>query len=82
MSFNENVQLDTSQVTGGGGGGGSGGYGGGGNFPGGIQVGGGIGGLVVLVLMFVFGGNVLGSSGTQDPGVQQPGQSSALDPSS
>ncbi len=81
MSFNENVQLDTSQVTGGGGGGGSGGYGGGGNFPGGIQVGGGIGGLVVLVLMFLFGGNVLGSSGTQDPGVQQPGQSSALDPS-
>ena len=55
MSFNENVQLDTSQVSGGGGGGGSGGYGGGGNFPGGIQVGGGIGGLIVLVLMFVFG---------------------------
>lgn len=76
MTFNENVQLDRSQVSGG-----SGGGGGGGSFPGGIQVGGGIGGLILLVLVFVFGGNVLGSSDTTDPGVRQPGQSSPLNPS-
>ena len=84
MSFNDNVQLDTSQVSSGGssgGGFGSGGGGGGGSFPGGIQVGGGIGGLIVLVLMFVFGGNVLGGSGTQDPGVAPQHQGSALNPS-
>jgi len=74
VTFNENVQLDTSQVSGGGGGGRGGG------FPGGMQVGGGIGGLILLVLTFVFGGNVLGSSQTSDPGVQQPGQSSPLNP--
>ncbi|HEY6741815.1 MAG TPA: neutral zinc metallopeptidase [Lapillicoccus sp.] len=80
MTFNENVQLDTSQATSGGSSGG--GYGGGGNFPGGIQVGGGIGGLIVLILMFVFGGNVLGGGGTQDPGTDTTtGQSSSLDPS-
>ncbi|GAA1874101.1 KPN_02809 family neutral zinc metallopeptidase [Lapillicoccus jejuensis] len=75
MSFNENVQLDTSQVQGGGSGGGGGG------FPGGIQVGGGIGGIILLILGLVFGGNVLGGSGTSDPGVAQQGQSSSLDPS-
>ena len=80
MTFNENVQLDTSQATSGGSSGG--GYGGGGNFPGGIQVGGGIGGLIVLILMFVFGGNILGGGGTQDPGTDTTtGQSSSLDPS-
>jgi uncharacterized protein len=79
VTFNENVQLDTSQATSGGS---SGGYGGGGNFPGGIQVGGGIGGLILLILMFVFGGNVLGGGGTQDPGTDTTtGQSSSLDPS-
>ena len=80
MTFNDNVQLDTSQATSGGSSGG-GGYGGGGNFPGGIQVGGGIGGLILLVLMFVFGGNVLGGGGTQDSGSgQSQGQGSSLDP--
>ena len=80
MTFNDNVQLDTSQATSGGSSGG-GGYGGGGNFPGGIQVGGGIGGLILLVLMFVFGGNVLGGGNTQDPGSgQSQGQGSSLDP--
>jgi uncharacterized protein len=80
VTFNENVQLDTSQATSGGSSGG--GYGGGGNFPGGIQVGGGIGGLILLILMFVFGGNVLGGGGTQDPGTDTTtGQSSSLDPS-
>lgn len=76
MSFNENVQLDTSQVQGGGSGGG-----GGGGFPGGIQVGGGIGGIILLILGLIFGGNVLGGSGTSDPSVAQPGSSSQLDPS-
>ena len=59
MSFNDNAQLDTSQVTSGGSGGG-----GGGGFPGGIQVGGGIGGLILLVLALIFGGgNILGGGG-------------------
>jgi uncharacterized protein len=80
VTFNENVQLDTSQATSGGSSGG--GYGGGGNFPGGIQVGGGIGGLILLILIFIFGGNVLGGGGTQDPGTDtSTGQSSSLDPS-
>jgi predicted metalloprotease len=81
VTFNENVQLDTSQATSGGSSGG-GGYGGGGNFPGGIQVGGGIGGLILLILVFIFGGNVLGGGGTQDPGTDtSTGQSSSVDPS-
>ena len=80
MTFNDNVQLDTSQATSGGSSGG--GYGGGGNFPGGIQVGGGIGGLILLILIFIFGGNVLDGGGTQDPGTgTSTGQSSSLDPS-
>jgi predicted metalloprotease len=80
VTFNENVQLDTSQATSGGSSGG--GYGGGGNFPGGIQVGGGIGGLILLVLVFIFGGNVLGGGGTQDPGTDtSTSQSGSLDPS-
>ena len=81
MTFNDNVQLDTSQATSGGSSGG-GGYGGGGNFPGGIQVGGGIGGLILLILVFIFGGNVLDGGGTQDPGTgTSTGQSGSLDPS-
>ncbi len=92
MTFNENVQLDTSQVTSGGsaggtgglggglGGGRGGGYGGGGNFPGGIQVGGGIGGLIVLVLLFVFGGGLLGNGGTQSSGGQSQTSTGSLDP--
>ena len=82
MSFNENVQLDTSQVSTGSGGGGLGrSGGGGGGFPGGIQVGGGIGGIILLILTLVFGGNLLGGSGTSDPGVSQQGQGSPLQPS-
>jgi len=82
VTFNDNVQLDTSQATSGGSsGGGGGGYGGGGNFPGGIQVGGGIGGLILLVLMFVFGGNALNGGNTQSSGSNQSqGQGSSLDP--
>ena len=73
MSFNENAQLDTSQVHSGGSGGlgggslGGGSGGGGGSFPGGIQVGGGIGGLILLVLMLIFGGKgLLGGGGVGD----------------
>ncbi len=75
MTFNENVELDTSQVSGGSG------AGGGGSFPGGLQVGGGIGGLILLVLTFIFGGNAIGGADTSDPGVQQPGRSSPLNSS-
>ncbi|MDC5697405.1 neutral zinc metallopeptidase [Intrasporangium calvum] len=76
MSFNENAQLDTSQVQSGGGGGFGRGGGGGGNFPGGIQVGGGIGGLILLVLMLIFGGgNILGGdSGGSGSGGGLPSQ--------
>ncbi|HET8594798.1 MAG TPA: neutral zinc metallopeptidase [Intrasporangium sp.] len=61
MTFNDNARLDTSQVESGG----SGGFGGGGGgFPGGIRVGGGIGGLILLILMVIFGGqSILGGSG-------------------
>jgi len=68
MSFNDNAQLDTSQVQSGG----SGGGGGGGGFPGGIQVGGGIGGLILLVLMLIFGGTKIlggGDSGSTTGGL-------------
>jgi uncharacterized protein len=69
MSFNDNAQLDTSQVQGGG----SGGFGGGGGgFPGGIQVGGGIGGLILLVLTLIFGGGRIlggGDSGSSAGGL-------------
>lgn len=67
MSFNEDVQLDTSQVEGGGGGGGA--------RPGGVVVGGGLGGLILLIVMMIFGINPgdLPGSGT-DPGTTQPGQ--------
>ncbi|MBK8469337.1 MAG: neutral zinc metallopeptidase [Candidatus Phosphoribacter sp.] len=71
MSFNENAQLDTSQVESGGRGGG-----GRGGFPGGLQVGGGIGGLILLVLTLIFGGGAIGGGNTQVP---QDGQSGSLD---
>ena len=73
MSFNDNAQLDTSQVESGGSGGfGRGGGGRGGGFPGGIQVGGGIGGLILLVLVLIFGGNQVlggGDSGSTTGGL-------------
>ena len=82
MSFNENVQLDTSQVESGGSSGGFGGGGGGrGGFPGGIQVGGGIGGLILLIIMLIFGGGAIGGGNTQVPDTSTTGsQSSPLDP--
>ena len=58
MTFNDNAQLDTSQVQSGGSGGfGGGGFGGG---MGGGPVVGGIGGIIMLVLMALFGGNLTG----------------------
>ena len=67
MSFNDNANLDTSQVESGGGGGGRGG----------LAVGGGVGGIVVLILILLFGGNLTGS-GTS--GSLNPGQNTHLDP--
>jgi predicted metalloprotease len=73
MSFNENAQLDTSQVESGGGGFGRGG--GGGSFPGGIQIGGGIGGLILLVLMLIFGGgSILGGDSEEGSSSGLPSQ--------
>jgi predicted metalloprotease len=69
MSFNENVQIDTSQVESGG----SGGLG-----PGGLVVGGGIGGLILLVIMMFLGINpndVPSNPSGTDPGQVQPGGS-------
>ncbi|MEO7069012.1 MAG: neutral zinc metallopeptidase [Nostocoides sp.] len=69
MSFNDNVQLDTSQVRSGGGGGGG--------APGGMVVGGGIGGIILLVIALIFGinpGSVTGG-GTAPAGTQDQAQS-------
>ena len=66
MSFNENVQLDTSQVESGGRSSGGGFGRSGGSFPGGIQVGGGIGGLILLILMMIFGGGEIGGVGEEN----------------
>jgi predicted metalloprotease len=76
MTFNDNARLDTSQVESGRS---SGGLGGGG-FPGGIKVGGGIGGLIMLVLLLVFGGGqILGGGGSGDTSTSG-GSSQQLDP--
>jgi uncharacterized protein len=68
MSFNDDIILDTSQVsTGGGSGGGA---------PGGLAVGGGIGGIVLLVLGMIFGidtSQLPTGGGTLDRGQVQAG---------
>lgn len=61
MTFNDNAQLDTSQVESGGSGGFGGGYGGGGGMGGGTAVGG-IGGLILMLIFLFFGGNLTGGS--------------------
>lgn len=61
MTFNDNVQLDTSNVGGGGGGG-----------RGGMVVGGGIGGLILLLLSMLFG-NIGGGGDTTSSGAQGAG---------
>ena len=66
MSFNDNANLDTSQVESGGGGG-----------RGGLAVGGGIGGIVVLILTLLFGGNITSGGTSSSP---NPGQNAQLDP--
>ncbi len=64
MSFNDNANLDTSQVE-------SGGRGG----RGGLAIGGGVGGIVVLILTLLFGGDITG--GGSDGGLT-PGQDTEL----
>lgn len=66
MSFNENVTLDTSQVR-------SGGRGG---APGGLVVGGGLGGIVLLIIAMIFGidpSSIPTGGGQLDPGQVQAG---------
>jgi uncharacterized protein len=74
MSFNDNVQLDTSQVSGGGGG------------RGGMVVGGGLGGLILLIIALVFGinpgdlpgaGTDTSSNGQVEAGGEQSGDAFA-----
>ncbi len=65
MSFNDDANLDTSQVE-------SGGRGG----RGGLAIGGGVGGIVLLILTLLFGGDLTGS-GTD--GGLNPGQDRELD---
>jgi len=60
MSFNDNVTLDTSQVSGGGGGRGA---------PGGMVVGGGLGGIVILILTLIFNGVFGGGGGGSTGGL-------------
>jgi predicted metalloprotease len=71
MSFNDNVQLDTSQVS-------SGGRGGG---PGGMVIGGGLGGIILLIVALIFGINPsdLPGTGTDAGGgqVENGGEQSA-----
>jgi uncharacterized protein len=66
MSFNDNANLDTSQVESGGSGVGRGG----------LAVGGGVGGIVVLILTLLFGGNTNGGT----DGSLNPGPNTQLDP--
>lgn len=72
MSFNDNYQLDTSQVEGGGSGGG------GGFSPGGMVIGGGGGlgilGIIAWLLMSVLGGNSSDGSSSVIPQQQAAGQ--------
>ena len=63
MTFNDNAQLDTSQVEGGGGGGGM--------APGGIAVGG-VGGLILMVIMVLLNGLGGGGGGGTGGGGANP----------
>jgi predicted metalloprotease len=56
MSFNDDVRLDTSQVTSGGGG------------RGGMAIGGGVGGLIIVVVGLFFGVDLSGVAGGGNPG--------------
>jgi len=70
MSFNDDANLDTSQVESGGGRGGA--------SRGGLVIGGGAGGIIVLILTLLFGGNVSGDGDTD--GGFNPGQDIRLNP--
>lgn len=73
MTFNDNANIDTSDVSSGGSGGGGGGL-----RPGGIAVGGGVGGLV-LTIIIVLVSNYLGGGGTgPTAGVQQGGATNQI----
>src|SRR4051794_7522172 len=78
MSFNDNVTLDTSQVSSGGGGGRG--------APGGMVVGGGVGGIVILIITLILngvfggGGDPTGGTGGFDPSqVSAAGNQSSAD---
>lgn len=62
MTFRDNANIGTSDVSSGGSGGG-----GGGMMPGGIAVGG-VGGVILMILMFFFGGDLTGSGTGTDSG--------------
>jgi uncharacterized protein len=66
MSFNDDANLDTSQVE-------SGGRGG----RGGLVIGGGAGGIIVLILTLLFGGSIGDDSGSSGGGID-PGQEPPL----
>lgn len=73
MSFNDNVQLDTSQIE-------TRSGGGGGRRPGGMAVGGGIGGLILLIIAIIFGINpsqLPGDATATDAGQVQTGDTNA-----
>ena len=65
MSFNDNADLDTSQVEGGGGGGGM--FSGGGMPGGGIVVGGGAGGILLLIIYLVSAASAASGGGSGSP---------------
>jgi hypothetical protein len=62
VTFDDNANIGTGDVSSGGSGGGGGGL-----MPGGIAVGG-VGGVIVLILMVLFGGNLTGGSGSGSGG--------------
>jgi len=70
VTFNDNAGLDVSQVTSGGGGG----------RGRGVAVGGGLGGIVVLVLALVFGGDVFGGGSSAFDTSQITGAGTATGP--
>lgn len=73
VTFNDNAQLDTSQVEAGSSGGG---FGGGGGGMGGGPVIGGVGGIILLIIMMFFGGNITGGGSTGNGGGTTPSGSS------
>ncbi|WP_265446625.1 KPN_02809 family neutral zinc metallopeptidase [Flexivirga meconopsidis] len=73
MTFNDNADISGGNVGSGGSGGGGGGGLGGGMMPGGIAVGG-IGGVILMILMVLFGGNITGDPNSGTGGAGGAGQ--------